>query len=568
MQPGSMADEDLSLSELGYDIIGTDGESQAESTASSFDYQKPDDIHSLAGTDTGTDVDTDSSDDEETGLNDTTISEATVVEEVRHNEVGEPEALNMVEQSLENPTSLTLSSFAPFSSLSYLDHIRNHELTPVNWDQAAATENVLLGQQETMTGLPTVKVSEQSKPQTNTFQSDRALNITLRFFHYNRRILVFVSSLALFYGIAFLARSLFLSPSAPRELSTVPVASVSVVHPSSSIKSIYSVPTPSPTISQTPNALQTASSPNGLMFIPFGKDISQTDVATVSLPESVCSAELSSRDEITMRIPPNIKFTWLAKDAILIAVSRGLQDIPTKVSHIDEGFLIKVPLKEAHGVLVVTVATTYKPHINESFRINFGVNRLTEALDVGKQLVRGFAQRVVDTVNETTAWVEETYSPAIDVVSKQVCGVCGQTASVSGSLLQGLREAGESVLGLPSRLFTQIRDCLGGESMLRRVSEVQLELTRHTHDARDELRMTMLKSQLRSKLLWLKMQGKAEEYAHYIGQAEKHWKEQRARADSARLERAERTKKQIRAWRERDRPVHKASFWRTGMGRA
>ncbi|KAI3337635.1 hypothetical protein HD806DRAFT_518434 [Xylariaceae sp. AK1471] len=569
MQPGNMADEDLSLAELGYDIIGTDGESQAESTASSFDYQRPDDIHSLAGTDTGTDVDTDSSDDEETNLNDTTISDATVIEEVHHDEAGEAETLNMVNRSLENPTSLSLSSFAPFSSLSYLDHIRNHELTPVTWDQSAAAEDLSLVEQETTTEHSTVKELEHLEPHSpKTFRSYGVLQVILKYFQDKRRILAFVSSLALVYSIAFAAKSLFLSSSAPRELSTVPVASVSVVHPSSSVQTTYSVPTPTPTISQTPNALQTASSPNGLMFIPFGKDKTQTDVAPVSPPESVCSAELSGRDEITIKIPPNIKSSWLAKDAILIAVSRGLQDIPTKMSYINEGFLIKVPLKEAHGVLVVTIATTRKPRINESFRINFGIHRLTEALDVGKQLVRGFAQRVVDTVNETTSWVEETYSPAFDVVSKQVCGVCDQTASVSGSLLYGLREASDSVLGLPSRLLAQMHDSLSRESMLRRVSQVQLELTRQTQDVRDELRMTILRGQLQSKLLWLRMQGKAEEYGHYISKAEKHWKEQRARTDSARVERAERTKKQIRAWHERDRPVPKASFWRMGMGGA
>ncbi|KAI0184639.1 hypothetical protein EV127DRAFT_350010 [Xylaria flabelliformis] len=439
MQPGSVPDVDPSLTELGYDIIGTDGESQAESVASSFDYQKSEDIQSLAGTD----VDTDSSDDEDNTLHETTISDATIVEHVEHPE----------------------------------DTI------------AAETEETL------------------------------------------------------------------------DMLSTVPVASVPIIVPSISAKTTYSVTTPTPTSSQAPNALQTASSSNGLMFIPFGKDNTQTSVATIPLSTAVCSAELSGRDEIIIKIPQSIKSSWLAKDAILIAVSRGLQDIPTKVSSVDEGFLIQVPLKEAHGVLAVTIATTHKPHINESFRINFGTYRFTEALDAGKQLVRGFAQKVVDTVNGTTSWVEDTYIPALDVVSKQVCG---QTASVSESVLHGLQEATDTILAIPNRVIAQIQQSLDTRAIRRRVSQLQLELAREKDNVRDELGMAMLRSRVNSRLLWLKLQGKTEEHGRYLSKVEVFLKEEHARIESARAERTARTKKQIRAWHERDRPVaSKGQFWST-----
>ncbi|KAI8947321.1 hypothetical protein F4801DRAFT_582496 [Xylaria longipes] len=558
MQPGIVPDVDPSLTELGYDIIGTDGESQAESVASSFDYQKSDDIQSLAGTD----VDTDSSDDEETTLNETTISDATIVDHAEHAITAETETLDMVDRSLENPTSLSLSNFSPFTSVSYLDHLRTHEPSAVIRGQSSAVEDGSLVEQETLTGPLTIEESEHPSPHSSKTSRDRGtLQTALGYVHEKRRALAILSSLFLIYGLALGTKFLLLSSSAPRELSTVPVASVPIIIPSLSVKTTNSATTPMPTISQTPNALQAASSPNGLMFIPFGKDNTQTNVATIPSSAAICSAELSGRDGIIIRFPQSIKSSLLAKDAILIAVSRGLQDIPTKVSSVDEGFRIQVPLKEAHGVLAVTIATTHKPHINESFRINFGTYRFTEALDAGKQLVRGFAQRVVDTVNETTSWVEDTYIPALDVVSKQVCG---QTASVSGSVLHGLQEATDTILSFPSRLIAQIQHSLDAKAIRRRVSQFQLELARETDNVRDELGMAVLRGRVNSRLLWLKLQGKAEEHGQYFGKVEIFLKEQRARIESARAERAQRTKEQIRAWHERDRPVaSKGSFWST-----
>ncbi|KAI0530133.1 hypothetical protein GGR58DRAFT_262684 [Xylaria digitata] len=560
MQPGNIPDVDPSLTELGYDIIGTDGESQAESIASSFDYQKPDDIQSL----TGTDVDSDSSDDEENNLNETTISDATIVEQVRHEDAAEAEALNMMNQSLENPTSLSLSHSPPFTSLSYVDHIRTRELATVIRGQSSASDDLSLADQQVTLPVPlTAKELELSGPLSpKPLRGRGTLQSALRYVHERRWALTMLSmfSLVLIYSLALVTKSMLLTSSVPRELSTVPVASVSVAGPAPSAKTTYSVTISTTTVAQTPNALQTASSPNGLIFIPFGKDNTQTTVAAVPRLATVCSAELSGRDEMIIRIPRNLKSSWLAKDAILIAVSRGVQDIPTKVSSIDMGFLIQVPVKEAHGVLAVTIATTRKPIINESFHINFATYRFTEALDAGKQLVRGFAQRVVDTVNGTTSWVEETYIPALDVVSRQVCD---QTVSVSGSVFHGLRDVSDTILAIPSRLMEQVLHSLDASSLLRRVSQFQLEFVREAQDARDELRMAVLTSQINSKLVWLALQGKAEEHGRYWNKAQMHWKEQRARVESARVERAERTKKQIRAWHEPDRPISKGSFWST-----
>ncbi|KAI1201291.1 hypothetical protein F5X97DRAFT_50070 [Nemania serpens] len=558
MQPGSAPEDEPSLTELGYDIIGTDGESQAESIASSFDYQKSDDIQSLAGTD----IDTDSSDDEETTLHETTISDATIVEAADGDDAAETETLNMVNRSLENPTSLSLSGFSPFASLTYLDHIRTHEPAAVIRGQSSAGEDLSFMGQGPLTGPLTIKELEHSESHPPRKTSDQGfLRFALGCLHEKRRILAVLSSLVLVYTLALATKSLLLNMSVPRELSTVPVASVPVVVPSPSDKTTHSLTSPSSTSSQTPNALQTASSPNSLLFIPFGKDDAEVEVAAVPSPATVCSAELFGRDQIMIRIPRSVKSSWLAKDAIWIAVSRGLQDIPTKVSSVDEGLLIRVPFKEAYGVLAVTIATTRKPRINQVFPIYFGSYRLTEALDAGKQLVRGFAQRVVDTVNETTSWVEETYIPALDVVSKQVCD---QTASISGSVLHGFRDAADTILAIPTRFMAQIQHSFGAEALLRRVSQLRLELARETENARDELRMAVLMGQVNSRLLWLKLQGKAEEYGQYLSKVEIHLKEKRAHVELARVERSERTEKHIGAWRERDRPVTKgSSFWST-----
>ncbi|KAI0399594.1 hypothetical protein F4802DRAFT_602848 [Xylaria palmicola] len=560
MQPGNVPDMDASLAELGYDVIGTDGESQAESVASSFDYQRSDDIQSL----TDTDVETDSSDEEETTLNETILSDATLVDQAHHDDDAEAETLDMVGRSLENPTSLSSLSNSPFASVSYIENVRTHDPSAVIRTQTSEDE-YLAPLEGTLVGHLIVKESENSPSRSpETPPGPKALQSALGYLYERRWALATLAGLFLCYGFALLAKSLMLQPSVPLEISTVPVASVPVVVQPPPMKTTYSIITSKPTALPTSNALQTTSSSNSHAFIPFMRDKKPTDVATIPLPAAVCSAEQVGRGEILIRIPEHIKASWLAKDAILIAVSRGLQDIPTKVSSVADGLVIRVPLPDAHGVLAVTMATTHKPRINESFRINFGAYRFTEALDAGKQLVRGFAQRVADTVNGTTLWVEETYMPALDGVSKQVCD---QTASISGSVLHGLQETADSIMAVPSRLLARIQRSLDFESWYRRIGQLRLELTRETLDVRDELRMAVLKSQVTSRLLWLKMQGKTKAHGRYLSKVEVFLREQRALAERARVERAERTKQQIGAWHERDHvvPPKATTLWRTTM---
>ncbi|KAI1770417.1 hypothetical protein F4818DRAFT_446217 [Hypoxylon cercidicola] len=564
--PENFPDDDPSLAELGYDVIGTDGESQAESTTSSFDYQRPDDVQSLAGTDTGTDVDTneadtDSSSDEDEEL--PTVVDApaastisyTVVADDDETDEEDADVETLANQSLENPTDFSQHGL-PCLAKSDLGQAQE----PTASVQVPSAQDITLSD-EYVEEMPFSPL--QGEPKSH---NGEGYHLALRYIHRNRRILVIMSGLAIFYSLAIAGKYFLFNPSAPRVLSTVPVASISSAAVPSPIGNSLRTSTSPPTLAstQTQKALQTGTSPSSLAFVPFVKDKGQPDIASQSQQQTICSAELSDRNKIMVKIPEGVKSTWFSKDSILIAVSRGLYDIPTKVSSVEEGFLIEVPLDEAHDILAVTIFTTSKPRVKETFHVNFGRNKFTNALDAGKQLVKGFAQKFVDTVNETTAWVEESYIPALDVMSKQVCG---QTSSVSDTLLQGIRDAGNAVLSFPTHFTSQVvqfKRALDNDNMVQRRNQVQLQLEREVRDLRDELALRYVSAQLRSKLWWLQLQGKTEEYQRYLSKAEVYLKEKIADAEAARKERAERVKNQIRSWRKHERRETRSSFWNKG----
>ncbi|KAI6085507.1 hypothetical protein F4821DRAFT_147745 [Hypoxylon rubiginosum] len=571
MQPENIFDDDLA--ELGYDVIGTDGESQAESTTSSSDYQRPDDVQSLTGTDTGTDVDveindadTDSSSDEDDELPtiiDTPESismSRTVVVDDDETDDEDADIETLANQSLENPTDFSQHGL-PCLAQSDLSQVQD----PSAAAQASSVRDTTSGDEhvQKMTFFPT---PAQNEPKSHRVEG---YHLALRYIQRNRRIFVILSGLAVFYSLAIAGKYFLFSPSSPRVLSTVPVASIPSAAVPSPIGSSLFTSTSTSTLAstQTQKALQTGTSSSGLVFIPFAKDKGHVGIAGQP-QQAICSAKLSSRNEILVGIPEDVKSTWLSKDAIMIALSRGLYDIPTKVSSVGEGFLIEVPMDEAHDILAVTIVTTTKPKVKETFHVNFGRNTFSDALDAGKQLVRGFAQKLVDTVNETTTWVEESYIPTLDVMSKQVCN---QTSSVSNTLLQGLRDARNAVRDLPAQLTSKVAqlkliDDDNLAQLTKRRVQAQLQLAREAQDLREELNLRYISAQLRSKLLWLRMQGKTKEYQQYLLKAEAYLKEKVAHADAAKKERAEHVKSLIRSRRKNERREPRSSFWNQGAG--
>ncbi len=580
MQPGTIHDDEVSLTELGYDIIGTDGESQAESTTSSIDYQRADDVQSLMGTDTGTDVDTndvdtDSSDEEEeVPLNDGPLTpDHDIVAEEEADEDEDAGVESLADQSLENPTNFEQYGIPKVHILTVSQQSPARDLTG-DMENADSLSNDKASNDEVVTQPELTfggKSSHAVKPYIDS--AKHMCRATLEYVKQHRHILIYhtlmLSGLAILSG-GFMVGKHYLNPPPPRVLSTVPVAAVSsAAMPSPSDVASVLTPLNTPVVATTamPNALQTGAAFSSLSLKYPGKEKIESPGTSSAPRQTICSAELFSRNEIIVRIPQNIKSSWLAKDAIMIAVSRGIYDIPTKVSSVEEGFLIQVPPHDAHGIFDVSIATTRSPKINEVFRVNFSRYALTEALDAGKQLVRDFAQRVVDTVNETTAWVEETYIPAFDVVSRQVCG---QTASVTDSILKTVKDAGVVALGIPTRAFTQvaeqIRPSLNGDVLAQRANQAHLELTRQAQDLRDELALGLLTAQLNSKLWWLKVQGKKDEHQHYMNNAAAYYKQKQADALDARRERAVRVMKEIRTRWKQERQSTRTPFWKKAAG--
>jgi hypothetical protein len=236
--------------------------------------------------------------------------------------------------------------------------------------------------------------------------------------------------------------------------------------------------------------------------------------------KSVCSAEILGDREILIRIPSATKLSWLTKEAMSVNITRGDETVDTeRVYSSDEGIVLLLQKNDAYGVLNISVITTRKPRVNETFQVDFGTpasqawqslvdkvsslfpeDLLTDPLSFGKvrSAMEDMAEEARTQSQATLKQMEEVRKLAMEQASSATEGVTDIAKRMS------LEAAKRSAI-ISKEIGIQISD------MEKRISKQMEGLNKLGEPLNDG----MLKAQVQSKLMWLKMQGKEEEYKRY-----------------------------------------------------
>jgi hypothetical protein len=209
-----------------------------------------------------------------------------------------------------------------------------------------------------------------------------------------------------------------------------------------------------------------------------------------------CSVRIFSPTEVLVAIPSPNKAVWLAQGAIDIAVRRNDDPIKTKISSVDEGVLVELDRKDAHGALNVTVVTTRRPKINETFQVDFGkstVVEVAEALGEGLHMLQDALKKL--------PWTDEAL----------------QLFESARRLPHDVRKLPREAVSALEHASEAVRDRAAG-TVKRAKENAREHLDRQLKSAetiRKEVDLSVLQAQVASRLWWLKVQGRMEEYAEY-----------------------------------------------------
>ncbi|ESZ96325.1 hypothetical protein SBOR_3293 [Sclerotinia borealis F-4128] len=233
------------------------------------------------------------------------------------------------------------------------------------------------------------------------------------------------------------------------------------------------------------------------------------------------AAEIVGDREILIRIPSAMKLSWLAKLAVAVNITRENTIIDTERAYSSDcGILLLLPKKEAYGILNISVVTTKKPRINETFQVDFGTNSLQTMQDL---LQRFYTFCKKDTIIADGQTLEDVRAAAEKVLkdvrqsSQSTLANIDQSKRLAleraASITVQLADSAKSMSLEAAKRSARISHELG--SRFAGVEKIIADQLRSLPNIGNPLDEGLLKAQIRSKLLWLRMQGKISEAEDY-----------------------------------------------------
>lgn len=515
--------EDTGLSESSYEFIsgvGDDIESQDDNytesiseSVGSLDFHRPDDVHSLAGTEQTYDDDSvadegellpsqprmDNDNDNDNGDGDGE-EEDEVIEEEEEEEDDCNEDTIMAEshrsvQSEDDPVSEAEAEERSRSSLEYTH-------------QSLGTPSIFTPEASRIVERP---VDNTKRQKANFWE---AASRTREYI--TEAALAAIPGFMLAVALALLVPILY-SPAT--NISVPPMTSTTEAIIQTTTASFTSV-AHTETASVHPNPPSTG----GMGLIPIGD--AESDEWLFGPKKPAMSFTSQAPNNILIHVAQEVKDTWLAKDCLSVAATRSEHHVDATTSLVDEGILLKFPRKEAHGIVNLLVKATCRPRIHKVVKVHFGKGIMEEAYERTKHLAHDLSILVPAAAQEAERCIEE---------AKRSLG------SVSDAVGQNIHSASESVVKTLDTTFPGARQYL--EECTGQFSKVQ--------DLQNHLRLRLLDAQISANMWWLKTTGRQAERDEYRRKAKEFMAQKHAAAEEAsraRKSQDEPTGPTIRSW--------------------
>ncbi|KAG0648925.1 hypothetical protein D0Z07_4795 [Hyphodiscus hymeniophilus] len=288
--------------------------------------------------------------------------------------------------------------------------------------------------------------------------------------------------------------------------------------------------------------------PNSLSIVPsmeLGKLAHNPQAsAKPANKSSVCTAEILGDREILIRIPSATKLSWLTKEALSVNITRSNMTVDTERAYSsDEGIVLSLPKRKAYGILNISIITTKKPRVNETFQVNFGTSPSHTWQNLKDKLTSIFG-------NEGNLVDPQTYEQVRKNAEKLAEDARIQSQSTLLQMEEATKMAMKHAASTSSRL-TEIAKSLSLEAAKRsaifsKELGIQLseagEMVSKTLPSLDQicepLESGLLRAQVQSKLLWLKIRGNDAEHRAY--------KQRAAQATGSKTEDLKKSRKQLK----------------------
>lgn len=487
------ATEDTGLAESTYELItGTDSESQdgnyTESmgdSIGSLDPHRPDDVHSLGGTEYTHDA--------ESAADDVDLLPRTSsLGETMDDDDDETQQVDAEENDTrhQDPRYEACSR----SSLEYTQH-------------SLGTPSISTPESAKFAAVPSLELPLPGKRDSPRARLSNKLAHLWQASKYYVAETTSVALIPLLFMTTLVALISGMKPHVADNASPHPSTVISTVT-TTTTSVVVSTPRPSSRARLRPSAA------GGMGLIPLDQGTSDEWLFGVRKPS--ISFTPHAQTDILVHVPSHVKQAWLARGCLAVKAVREGRHIETSSSSVDEGILLRFPNKEAYGVVNLSLEATCRPKVQRMVKVHFGKGVMEEALEMTRNIagdLSGLVPAVAQEAERCLEGAKRSLGAVSDCVTSSVVFVSDGLRGRVGNVLSGARR---SFKGARAKAQSRVAGATEGLSRnLGAASQQAREQVNRVRDAQNQLQLVLLDARISAKLWWLGATGRRDERDDY-----------------------------------------------------
>ncbi|KAM5353946.1 hypothetical protein ACJ41O_000596 [Fusarium nematophilum] len=512
--------EDTGLSESTYELVsGTDTESQdgnytesISESVGSLDFHRPDDVHSLAGTEQTYDDESiadeyeplsqpshqgpDDVHDDTHVIEDTSQVQQSWASVVKNGPPSEPEPKAEPEPESEDEAR----------SRSSLEYTQQSLKTPSIPSPDAS--NIMDKPTEGLAVDDTKEDAESRRQRFNKWLTDIQASEIRPWQSFAEAAYSALPGLLFALALAFLIPVLYSPPSNDAAPHLPAATSVLTTHPTTTLSLTTPLSLTTSRVSQaSPSTLSTSNGAAGL--VPLENALPDEWLFTGKKPEVTVTRH---HGDFLIHMPQDIKKSWLARKCLSFSARRGDDVVRFSTSSVEEGMLLQFPKEESHGTVKVDIYTTCRPKIRKVLRVTFEKGIISEALE----LTKAFAQNLPELVPAAAQEAERRLEEAKRSLGTASDNVMTASDTVFKTLSTRFHNAHRSLGWIKAGIRDRAKAAQEDASKRLEVVAEQVKQHLRTADAvQQQARLGLLDAQISAKLWWLKVTAGEEEHNRY-----------------------------------------------------
>ncbi|OAR00897.1 hypothetical protein LLEC1_00658 [Akanthomyces lecanii] len=223
------------------------------------------------------------------------------------------------------------------------------------------------------------------------------------------------------------------------------------------------------------------------------------------------------QNDVLIHVAPDVRDTWMANNCLDVTVLRSTQELEFSLASVEGGILVKFPRREAYGIVNLSIKSNCRPKAEKSIKVHFSKGIIVDAFERTKSLAQDLSELVPVAAHEA----ERCLTGARRVLMSA-------SDSFAHAWLVGAERAQDLLihgnLGVSGPLIYTVsqfwQQALSFVQEKGEISEKASKTINTVRSVQTQLRLGLLNAQVSSRMWWLKVQGKDEDYQAYSAKAQ------------------------------------------------